>query len=359
MLTQLHVRGYKALRDISTTLEPLTVIVGPNGCGKTSVLDAIALVRDLLAGSDDAAPGGHPFEELLSKGDDLSSEIAVELWARLGLDDQDRVAKVVLQDDARLSAEAIRKIVERELRVETRRKVDESQWTVAKTFPWPHGHELQHQLFGSCFRGVRRLDLSAKVIAQPSYSQEILPQVGTGGEGLATVLAWLQGEQYEKFEEIQASLRKFIPEIERLRFRRAPVYFLESHDVPIGQDEDGRAIYTKRSTRRKEIGNEILFDFQHAKGVPARHASEGTLLLLGLIAVTLTDDASVLLLDDVDRALHPKAQQQLIAYLRGVTEQGIQVIATSHSPYLVLHLEYEEIRAMTMSDSGAGRGSAS
>lgn len=38
MLTRLHVRNFKSLRDLEVRFGQLTVLVGPHGCGKSSVL---------------------------------------------------------------------------------------------------------------------------------------------------------------------------------------------------------------------------------------------------------------------------------------------------------------------------------
>lgn len=345
MLTRLHVQGYKALRDIETALEPLTVIVGPNGCGKTSVLESIALVRDFLVERDDEARRKYPFHELHSKVGSPSPEIAVDLWASVDNKVSERLLGVPADDSVGPENQTSE--------IKFALSYREPLGGTSVTLDPPSGRVRQDQSRNAAlFLGATRsLDLNVKAIARPSYLREIIPHVGNDGSGLATVLSWLQGEQQEKFQEIQSQLREFVPEVERVRVRRAPVPIIDSEDVAIGHDEDGKPVYTKRSIRREEIGNEILFDFRHGRGVPARHASEGTLLLLGLLTVTIAYNAAALLLDDVDRALHPKAQQQLVGYLRKMTESGIQVIATTHSPYLVLHLEYEEVRAMTMSDS--------
>lgn len=368
MLTRLHVQGYKALRDIDTSLEPLTVIVGPNGCGKTSVLEALALVRDFVAqtltGSQD-----HPLTEIRTK--DFASEIptSIELRATLGMKQREQIGEIVLKEMAKAlqgvempndlvvedepKAPSTADLGGRELRLELSHRPDRASWSVSGVFPWAYGHALQDELFDSCFGRIRRLELDARMISQPSYSPDPVPKVSNDGTGLATVLAWLQGEQYEKFEEIQARLREFVPQIERIRTRRAPVSLVEAQEVPVGLDREGKDVLATRHYQRNVIGSEIVFDYSHARGVQAKHASEGTLLLLALLTVVATEDISVLLLDDIDRALHPKAQQQLVDYLRVISERGIQTIATTHSPYLVLHLEYDEVRAMTLSDSGA------
>lgn len=349
MITRLHVRGYKALRDIDTSLEPLTVIVGPNGCGKTSVLESIAMARDVVVDEYDItdSPRRPLPADVLSKG--VDSETSLRVGLRIDLDAaQQEYLRSYEPTDARVLNLDI---------APTRH--GRSLVTCDPPLPQPKHMDPdipfappEIAVGNFLLRSISLLGLDVKAIARPSHSRDVVPEIGSDGSGLATVVSWLQGERHEKFEEIQARLREFVPEVEQLRTRRVLVPIIDSENVPIGRDERGKEIYTKRAVRREEIGNEILLDFRHAKGVPAKHASEGTLLLLGLLTVVHTRDVSVLLLDDVDRALHPKAQQQLVGYLRGLTRSGVQVIATSHSPYLVLHLEYEEVRAMMMSDAG-------
>jgi predicted ATPase len=95
----------------------------------------------------------------------------------------------------------------------------------------------------------------------------------------------------------------------------------------------------------------VVLDFDFARSVAADQVSEGTLLLLGLLTVISVDaDRSMtVMLDDLDRALHPRAQRQLVEHLHELLAKrpGLQIIATSHSPYLVEHLAYEEVLAMT------------
>ena len=101
------------------------------------------------------------------------------------------------------------------------------------------------------------------------------------------------------------------------------------------------------------VGHQVVLDFEFARSVSAEQASEGTILLLGLFTVIGGEPGPpmTVMLDDLDRALHPKAQRQLVEHLHRLLDQRpeLQIIATSHSPYLVEHLAYDEVLAMTQS----------
>lgn len=50
MLKRLQVRDFKSLRDLEVEFGRLTVLVGANGCGKSSVLQAVEAVRNVGLG---------------------------------------------------------------------------------------------------------------------------------------------------------------------------------------------------------------------------------------------------------------------------------------------------------------------
>ncbi len=90
--------------------------------------------------------------------------------------------------------------------------------------------------------------------------------------------------------------------------------------------------------------------------IPARMVSDGTLLILGLLSAMMgPNHPKLILLDDLDHGLHPRAQRDLVTLLRKLFEQdpALQIVATTHSPYLLDQLEPKEIRLTTRLGDGS------
>ena len=104
------------------------------------------------------------------------------------------------------------------------------------------------------------------------------------------------------------------------------------------------------------MGNELLLDVVGGPDIPATSCSEGTLIVVGLLTVLMNRRRpKLVLIDDLDRGLHPAAQAALVDQLRRVQElfDDLQVFATSHSPYVIDAFEPKEVFLMNLGDDGA------
>jgi predicted ATPase len=154
------------------------------------------------------------------------------------------------------------------------------------------------------------------------------------------------------FENLVAVVRTLIPRLCRIRFRKARVYRTEGEVVRFGNDA------VNRRSRRPYQGELILFDFDYAENVSSRTASEGTMLMLGLLTVLLGPTRPrILLLDDIEHALHPLAQKQLVGVIGKILQEfpDLQLLATAHSPYLLDSLAPEQVRIMALGRDGHSR----
>ncbi|MBU2706665.1 AAA family ATPase [Zooshikella marina] len=50
MIKQIHIEGYRSIRELSLPLHPVNVLVGPNGCGKTNLYRALLLLSKAAKG---------------------------------------------------------------------------------------------------------------------------------------------------------------------------------------------------------------------------------------------------------------------------------------------------------------------
>ncbi len=326
MIRNVRVRNFKSLRDASIDLERFTVFVGANGSGKTSVLEAIHNAVRAATGDPQKVFAHERHGDWVytrgGKGD---------LSIRLTTDGGELSVEASPPPGYPPPPELLQK----------------GRWEYRVS---PSGQALLAPLEPA--RRLFFLHLNAALLALPSYVEEDPPRVAHTGEGLASVLAFMALNNPQGFEEVVSMARALIPRLQRIRFRKATVYKTERELVKFGQDT------VERRTRRPYQGELILLDFDHAENVSARTASEGTLMMLGLLTVLLgPTPPRILLLDDVEQGLHPLAQKQLVGVIGQIMQRfpELQVLATAHSPYLLNYLSPEQVRIMAAGPDGHAR----
>lgn len=337
MIHRAKFQNFKALRDVEITFDSrLTVLVGPNGSGKTSVLQGIHFFCLGFRNQPSALSYPQMPELLFSRG--AEGEMILELSADLGSDKYHHI-----RYRAGFQSLGERGGVNQYM---TRTEVAES--ADAPDDAWvllPSGVPRGTKLVTSFLR-LDPTQLAAVSIPQP----QILSGIEENGAGCASVLASLALSDPVKFQLLLTELKKVIPTVHGLRFWRVPVQRLDRETVKIDGDE------LTRHVTREYTGEQLVFDFDSALNVPAVMVSEGTLLVTGLLATMISNsNPRTLLIDDLDHCLHPKAQMELIGVLRKLLEKypDLQIIATSHSPYILDKLKPNEVRVMAIQDDGS------
>lgn len=343
MIQKVSFRNYKAYRSLDLDLEPFTVVVGPNASGKTTLLEGFQLfsmaARNKWNGWHDRFPVA---ESIWSYGSNSPVELTVSgVWAGTA-------GRVRLQG-------IIHPVSTSEGTEEQRALTVSGEWGGSgfpsseprrseRDDPETVGFNPPLSRFRALLGSTAVLRFEPRRLVAPSYSSEESPAIQSDGSGLASVLAHLKLSRDEVFDEIENALKQIVPTVRRIRIERAQV------NIPSN---------TYDGPREQTVwGNRVILDMRGAKGISADSAGEGTLMALGLLAVVMGDkQPRLVLLDDIELGLHPAAQGKLVEVLRKLQQRdpGLQIIATSHSPFILNYLDPKEVRMTFLAENGFAR----
>ena len=330
MINSVAIENFKNLRRIQIDLDRFTVFVGPNASGKTSVLQAVDLAIR-------AAIKQEPRQVFV---DDLhcdwlyTRDAEGDLRISCGTDRGGVTVGASPRNGPSSSPDSI--------------GFGNWDFSVSPSLRSDRWDALDCDALDPA-QFCTFLRLSASQLSKPSYTDRVPPKVEADGEGLASVLAYLALNDPDEFERLVKRLRELIPHLKRIRFKKVPIRRQEKELVRFGDDT------VERTSIRPYQGEAMLFDFDHAANVAAHAVSEGTLLMLGLLTVLLAPARpQLLLLDDIEQGLHPLSQKRLVSVLGDIMQAfpSLQILATSHSPYLLDFLQPDQVRLLSLDASG-------
>jgi predicted ATPase len=327
-LRRIRIKGYKSLALCDVYLQPLTVLVGRNGSGKSNFLDALTFLRDIFAydlqeaikrhGGQDAIPWrlGKEQSVLIEVAGRYSLAGTDDFWDaayRIVIDFPKRQPAVIRHEHLRLqqddwwvgytndngqvvcaTADDCRE--ERTWGVKYRPFIDSYGDT-----PVPEFRESLESLLAYRFHpdAIRRVQKPS-----PGYF------LTTDGGNLASVLATMKENNPSAFERLLAYLSVIAPEV------------LSLTSVRYGEFE------TVRFTLQSGSPSALLeFD--------AASMSDGTLRVLATLAAAFQvvlplGHPSLIGIEEPETSLHPAAAHALVSALEGATEHT-QVLLTTHS----------------------------
>lgn len=341
MLEKIHFQNFKNLKDVHCDLGQLTVIVGPNASGKTSLLEGMFFLSQLIArhSADDIQRLFYGSRDLGLLHTNDGSEAMV-------------LSCIAGDHETNFKSSTSQTAVDRQ-------RLGDSGWFAGldggdvkfglklNTGPFDPVRENNSAAFA--IRSLAFLHLEASRLARPSHSEHETPRVEFSGEGLATVIAHMKLSAEDDFESLKSMVKRIVPELRSIRVVKKKATTYEKEIVSFRNER------VQTRVPRTVIKDSLVFDFANRKDVPASNLSEGTLLALGLLTVLHSPARPrVILLDDIEKGLHPKAQKNLVEMLREILDRqpDLQIVATSHSPYFLDFLKFEEVRLMTVGDDG-------
>ena len=376
MLKRVHIKGYKSLADVEVKLEPLTVLFGPNAAGKSNFLDALQLLSKLgtsrtLKDAFDSPYRGKPLESFRIGSAGIK-----------GLIEQERLA-FSIEADLKLS-DAVVDAVERQIRNMRRPGRDVTTQGSGKPRASVRERDLRYRIEIEMLPKLGVLRVADEYLAalnskgEPTGNRK--PFFERQGEKIHLRLEG-QGRptHYDRFldhsilsmphypphyphlvaarRELESWLFFYFEPRERMR-AASPVK--EVRHIGLMGEELAAFLNTVRADNPKQfrgieralhalmpsvdgieidvndLGEVELRLREEGVAIPARVLSEGTLRMLGLLALTGADEHPALVgFEEPENGVHPR-RVLLIAELlktRQSLEQS-QYIVTTHSPIL-------------------------
>lgn len=270
MIASVSFRNFKALRGTGLVLAPFNLILGPNGSGKTSLIQALLRLRTLSKLSlaeGPRKPGGPEIEFRFAPPHEAVS-------VRLG---------------------CVSDLVCDMLQVEPG---GAPEWPAVK-------EEISH---------IRSYLFDHYAMAEPSL-RRTGTELSSNGGNLAAVLAEMTARAPEDFAALVKELIRLLPEFSGVELT-----------------ESGEGVV------------EMVLRLDDGSPVTADNLSQGTLYLLAMLALCFEPKPpSVVCIEEIDRGIHPRMFREVrdlfyrLSYPEsaGLKRKAVQVIATTHSPYLL------------------------
>jgi predicted ATPase len=337
MLEQIELHNFKSHRSTQLNLDDsrLHALVGRNGSGKTSVLQAIHYLSRLADSQ---------FKNI------FELQRSPEFITTIGQNNLFVTGSGFWEsNNNRKTWQASYKFIRQEDNSwgpSVSWKVDQNMGAIGEWHgslskaPYPIPQALRFAVY---------LKLVATNLAKAAYSDEITPRVEFDGSGLAPTLDYLRDEAPDSFQSLQEMLRRIVPGVRKVRIRRARAMINRQRLIEV----DGKSI--PYEAIQEVAGQEVVLDMNMGERIPAHAISEGTILTLGLLTVLKRpQQPNLVLLEDVEQGLHPKAQRELVAVFKEIikTNRNLQIIFSTHSPYIIDELIPSQVHVLSNRNTG-------
>jgi len=344
---KINISGFRRLYDVDIEMRPLMVMIGANGVGKTSLLDAISLlsasaagklnrklnsdlggVADVLSrgsagniavGAEMEVNGHEPLKynlEIEPRGQSYTIPIETLSQARVGYDQPFKHIESQY-DNIRYFDTVSGKLLRPDWQHDS---LESSLSQVPKMFKAPE--ELRRVL--SSITQYHVLDVSQRAPVRLPQQMKPVELPGDNGEDLVPLLYSLRENDKDRYQVVEDTLRVAFPGFDSL-------------NIP------AVAAGTISLTWKEKTFKTPLYMHQ---------LSEGTLRFIWLISLLQSPGLSaVTMIDEPEVSLHPELLSLLADLMREASSRT-QIVVATHSDRLIRFLEPKEVLVMDQVDDG-------
>lgn len=353
MLTHFEIDNFKSLVGFSLPLSRFNCLIGLNGAGKTTVLQALDFASHVMSGEvrEWLDARGWSAADLTSR---LGNKSNIELALELDIDGLllrweatfNRVRLACTREEVKVRSSVLEGARQYEIIVRVdgaiyelksgkywhrSESADPSQWN---EIPFIYEGSLLSQLkdnqlspllreLRERIKAIRSLDLlSPEQLRRKTRLSDLTDDIGSGGQQLGAFIHQLKAVQRD---QLLQKLQRYYPQVTKIHTSvlRGGAIKLELHESYQATAQDGQ-----ESLLAQDMVTE------------ARHINDGMLRLLAILAQQFSPYQFVLF-DEVENGVNPEITEALVDAL---VSSSKQLLVTTHSPLVLNYLEDEIAR---------------
>jgi AAA15 family ATPase/GTPase len=335
MIKSIAVRNFKSLADFDFKLSKFNCLIGMNGAGKSTVLQAIDFIAQLMQGNVD---------DWLIRREWTALELNCKLLSKsnivLGIEYQTENGDEIVWGCSFNRHELLCTSELLEVNGIEQLNVKSKQYRIGENSDTEIAFKYQGSILSQLrdselpapileFRdGMRRILslelLSPNLLRKRARSSDV--DIGPGGEKLSAFLYSIKGEKRD-------SLIKLLQ-----------VFYPNMQDYKVSSQQSG----WKKLTIIEKFGQQKI-------ETEARHINDGLLRILAILAQS-SSNHSLILLDEIENGINPEIVEKLVDSLVNSTQQ---ILVTTHSPMILNYLEdataRESVQFIYKNDKGETR----
>lgn len=345
MIKSLYIDNFKALNRFEIDFQPLTLLIGANSVGKSTILQALELLAYFTKGKEHGELNNYLIQQGWSAKDLKSSlskrryitfilKIEIEQieykWTVVFTTNKHKIELVSESIDGKHFSSYLTRSKYRSVLIDKNKNHQPITGISFISSGLTLVDEKTHQeicpeliAIKKALNNLAMFDFSSTSTLKSRNQLSLKSNIGRNGENLAAYLYQLSKEDLANLSD---ALRVYAPFFEKIKI-------------------------TKKSRGEVEIDIKETFNNNH---IDATHLSDGMMRLLAILTLALTDSGyQTILIEEIEDGINPNLAGEVIKTLLKVTETTQQqFILTTHNPLILDWVPVESIHFLYRKPDG-------
>ena len=323
----IHIKNFKSIVNIlMNDISDFSIFAGANGVGKSNIFEAIEFFKTIVQfGAVTAIKKYGGYDNIHSRK--MRKENARKFLFEIDIDidrnyhyklevfslDEDPYLKEIFKIDGKIVAK--------------RDKDDISLSNTPLDINFLKEQTVlnliskESKVFLDFIKATKRYTIDPNLAREPDdFTSEIILE--KDASNITTVLSNIEKNNSEDVEEIIETMQLLIPNLEKISIRK-------------------EKLINKMVSTFKEHGSKSTF--------PARLVSDGTIYALSILAIIYSNNNGIIMIEEPERGLHPKAISELVEFFRQKSEQ-YPIFINTHNEAIIKKAKPNELFIISKED---------